>query len=335
VTEDIATALGRHLSHQLAYNVEPQVICVSERSYSRMTILEVDLGSHCQRYRAKTVRYRDRGPTTSAEMARSEFHTLSRLYEELKYSSYGTVPRPVLLLPQSGTLVTEEASGANLRTIIRMASRFRPRRRTLDHLASLCQKAGEWLAAMHSTTASEVEIFSFARKSEEVDRLVATCTAQGLPAPITSRVQRYLRREAQRPDLPLQLVLKHDDFIPSNMLIRSDGRLIVLDFASAVTGPPHRDPVSFTAYLDYIRADPRYRGRTIRLLKEAFWRGYGTNRAQPDDPIFRIHLLEDILGMYRSLPTVVPRRLSRPLVMALWRRWIVRLASELLDQEAM
>jgi len=325
-------ASGRdHLGTDGAYRAA--VVATEERPESTLRRIRLGDGSRSRHFYLKTVRATPE--TTAAQVAAvtTEYRVLATLHEHFRSLSPLSVVKPIACLPEGLSLLTEETVGRPLNLVLAGTNPLRGAGNLRRH-ADLCRLAGAWLRHFQAITATP------SRARYDVAEILGYCEARvqlmlsrpesGLDLDTALAVERHVRRLASRVgSAELELVGRHNDFRPANML--TDGRsLTVLDFTGFTSGPPLYDFMKFWLKLEDLSQGLFPRRRRAAALQAAFREGYGpVDLGTPLAELLRYAYAVDKLseGVDPALPR--PPWSRRP-VMAQWRRsqrqWLRRMA---------
>jgi hypothetical protein len=226
----------------------------------------------------------------------NEFRILCELESALGEVLSRSIPRPLLLLENEGTIVFTFVPGVPFDRLLRQYANVVTApfnivgARALDRHA---HRIGDWLRAFHNATAVSDQAFDNSRFSEELDSLIAKCALQGLQSSALNKVRdEALRQSANTSGSPMPAALTHGDFLPQNILLE-EGEPGVIDFASATgSAPVYLDLAHFVGYLLILSRKPLYHEKTIESVIGEFCEGY---RTPLDLSVFRLYVLRAIL----------------------------------------
>ena len=227
---------------------------------------------------------------------KGEFETLTTLQNRLDASLSETIPRPLLLLENEGTIVFTFVPGMPLDKLIRMHANaltanlnpFGVRR-----LGRAVFRVGAWLKSFHTETAIEVQKFDHAQFSSEFDTAIAKCEPlRVLNLRIEALRDSALRLSESAEGTDVRFAATHGDFLPQNILL-DHGRPGVIDFASSyLSGPVYTDLAHFVGYLSILGRKPLYARRPIERTIRAFVDGYGQDT---NHTVLRLYVARAIL----------------------------------------
>lgn len=262
----------------------------------------------------KILKPRGTGPDAVASadrMLRREYRATLALYGAIGQAGPLRAVRPIAWLPEHRALVTEEASG-------------RPLRHWLGSTGDLTRSmaaVGAWIRLYQSIggPAGQIELTDV---REYVDARLRRLQGRILTAAdrehALRRVDAFTAASGVR---AVRSVPIHADLTPDNVLVDDEGRLTVLDFTMAKTGPEYHDLSHFYFHLELIGGRGG-RSESIRGLQGALLRGYSA-ALTADDPLFRLLLLQHaVCHVAQMAERRVPvlDRAYRWLIRRRWRR---------------
>lgn len=227
---------------------------------------------------------------------RNEFRILGELENALGVTIARTIPRPLLVLEEEGTIVFTFVPGVPFDRLLRQYANVVTAPFNIVGAKALDRHAhsiGRWLRAFHNATAVNDQPFDNSRFSEELSSLVTKCATQGLQDPALNVVRdEALRQSAKASGKPIPAAITHGDFLPQNILLE-DGEPGVIDFASATrSASVYLDLAHFVGYLLILSRKPLYHEKTIEGVIGEFCRGY---QRRLDLSVFRLYVLRAIL----------------------------------------
>jgi hypothetical protein len=226
----------------------------------------------------------------------NEFRILRELEDALGEPLSRTIPRPLLLLENEGTIVFTLVPGIPFDRLLRQHANVLTARlnivgaRALDRHA---HRIGQWLCAFHDATAVPDQSFDHSRFCAELDSLIAKCASRGLEHADLPRIRQEAHAQsASASGTPIPAAATHGDFLPQNILLE-DGQPGIIDFASCSrSSPVYVDLAHFVGYLLILSRKTLYDDKTIESVIEEFWKGYA-NKLDPT--ILRLYVLRAIL----------------------------------------
>ena len=235
--------------------------------------------------------------------------------------------RPIACFPDDLTVVTEEAPGVNLHSLIRRDARCWRGTSSLARLSAHCESAGVWLRHFQEITAQDRRTaFPSPLFLERLRAELDACVSIGLPRAEASRIVGFCTDQLSRVGArEFSVVGVHPDFQPDNVLVSGSG-VSVLDFASFQHGLACSDVARFLASLEFFSRTPMYREPHMRQLMRAFFDGYGAKESG-DGPLLEVAIVRAfarVVSSVRSWSYVLPiGRLAR------WRAvaFLVRLGA--------
>jgi Phosphotransferase enzyme family len=267
--------------------------------------------------------------TKTMERVRRDFETTKFFYDQLRrFPGYSTV-RPVVCFPDSLATVTEESPGQNFRDLIVQKAKWYPRRLTLEELAGHCYRSGKWLQIFQGI--SRANLNGRLRPDDLLDdvdhrlKRLLTQPRSGFSSQLRRQILNYLENQvALVNDSELDLAGIHADFSPSNIVINGN-EIVVLDFATYRTGSIYQDLTYFARYLENFLHKPVFRPKTIAMLQEAFFNGYGEN-VDPTSSICKIfkirHVVCHLVGILDPAGCPLHERLFNGRIARRYIRWL-------------
>lgn len=245
-----------------------------------------------------------------------EYQASSALYGALRDSTDLGALRPIACLPAHRAIVTAEVAGRPLSTVLVRAD-LSP-----DELAQIGERIGRWTRTYQQLgpAADRVELTD---RREYIDERLRALEGEILTREDRAEVLAHCDRLFdQIGSTFVDAVQIHADLTPANVIIDTDGRVTVLDFAMAKTGTRLHDlsHLYFHLALGAVRR-PR-RAALLQLVQRAAIRGYDPGTS-PRDPLFRLMLWQHAvchvaLLAERRLPIVGP--MYRLFVRSRWRQ---------------
>lgn len=159
-----------------------------------------------------------------------------------------TVPRPIGLIEQYGTVAMEWVDAPKLSTLL-----FR-HYYSLSRRRKIVTYAARWLRWFHDYSDRKRESYDSRIILRKIDKSVSNISGdQAGPDPLFESCFRLLEKESEKFDgLKLDHAVIHGDFTPNNLLLDHD-RVIGMDFLALERGAVTRDICRFLVYLDIYR----------------------------------------------------------------------------------
>jgi len=232
----------------------------------------------------------------ASKSIQEEFRILGELESALGEPLSRTIPRPLLLLENEGTIIFSYVPGVRFDRLLRQHANVLTGRinvvgaRALDRHAN---RIGHWLRSFHNATAVSDLNFDHTRFSAELDSLLTKCASRGLQKSALSRIgEAALQHSASTSGSPMPAAATHGDFLPQNILLQDDQPGII-DFASCSrSGPVFVDLAHFVGYLLILSRKTLYDEKTIESVIEEFLKGYARDL---NSKLFRLYVLRAIL----------------------------------------
>ena len=227
---------------------------------------------------------------------RNEFRILGELESALGETLSRTIPRPLLVLENEGTIVFTFVPGVPFDRLLRQYANVVTAPFNIVGAKALDRHAhriGRWLRAFHDATAVSDQAFDNSGFSEELNSMITKCATLGLQSSALDKVRdEALRQSAKSSGKPIPAAITHGDFLPQNILLEA-GEPGVIDFASATrSAPVYLDLAHFVGYLLILSRKPLYHEKTIESVITEFCEGY---QKQLDLSAFRLYVLRAIL----------------------------------------
>lgn len=185
------------------------------------------------------------------------------------------IPAPLGHSVGDRTLVVEEVAGQRMDSFVNWTWQGRRKARSVE--AAMLQ-AGTWLRTAHDSSFQGYETVGV---SEAVDAVMVLARRKKVEiAPYAGpalKVLEITRRDLNpRTSLRVPVALSHGDFsLPNLIWDDASKHLWVIDFEHSSHRPIVHDLCTLIATLRYRLLLPFTSPRVVRLLEEAFWRGYG------------------------------------------------------------
>jgi aminoglycoside phosphotransferase (APT) family kinase protein len=232
----------------------------------------------------------------ASKSIQEEFRILRELESQLGEPLSRTIPRPLLLLENEGTIIFSYVPGVPFDRLLRQhANVFTGRlnvvgARALDRHAN---RIGHWLRSFHNATTVSDLNFDHTRFLAELDSLLAKCASRGLQNSDRTRIrEEAIQYSANASGSPMPAAATHGDFLPQNILLEDDQPGII-DFASCSrSGPVFVDLAHFVGYLLILSRKPLYDEKTVESVIAEFLKGYARDL---NLKIFRLYVLRAIL----------------------------------------
>lgn len=234
----------------------------------------------------KVSRPRDATPEEAARVQRflmREYRATCSLRDALDGRTDVGALQPIALIPEANAIVTEEVSGQPLGALVRRA------RRPEASLRESFRRVGCWVR-LYQRLDSPAGIIDLSERRAYLDERLSLLEGRILTP--TERRDVLAGVDALRSEAgagPISAVPIHADLTPMNVVIGTDGRVTVLDFAMAKTGTPLHDLAHMHFHLSLAAA----RRPNRRSLFEAFQRdllvGYDSTLTAAD-PLFQLML---------------------------------------------
>jgi len=325
------TADGLRYFGHAAVSVEP--IRLVDRPFSTLLQIRVSGARRFGEAFVKILKPRSNTPDQIASMRRNvleDFEMTRRVHTRLAAYPGLTAVRPIACFPEDLAIVTEDAPGDTLATLLSRRAAGVPRETTVDELATVLRQVGSWLSAAQAVLSEDGDVKIDALRAY-LDRRLDDLEQHGqfrLSRTGRAAIERYRDRlmSALGAELPSGWI--HADFCPEN-IIAGDGTITVLDFTMAKRGTIYHDVAHLYLQLDAMTSKPWFTSRVIgrcqRELLHAFEPGL-----DPERPLFALMLLQHVICHLVELQAPKGSPIARLYASRLHRRhrdWLTRVAS--------
>jgi hypothetical protein len=238
----------------------------------------------------KMFKPRRSGPEELAQLRRfveREYRATLRLHRAFTERPGLNALRPLALLPDHLTIVTEQVQGRTLDQVLRQSLwGAGPRAAAV----AAAERVGAWVRTYQEVTAVEGAL-SLDERREYLDVRLVKLTSTMLTAGDRALALGVFDQLAARVNPPAPpLVAIHADLTPTNIMVGTDGRVTILDFAMAKSGARHHDLSHLFFHLSRLswrRLMPDHVADVQRALLRSF-----DPAASAFDPLFALMLLQ-------------------------------------------
>lgn len=210
-----------------------------------------------------------------AETVSREFRAIQIVWA-LAGQRLNGLPKPLMVLPEAGIMVTEKLSGIPLSKVLtRQANCVMAVFRTAN-VCDIARSVGRWLSQFHEATRQPDLVHDPKAFDHEITFQLEDCVRRGLGAAAAQDICRSASKASGLVDgRPLPAAARHGDFTARNILI--DGtRIGVVDFENFVERDTiYEDLGKFVAYLALLQGRPGYSRSAINAAARCFLAGYG------------------------------------------------------------
>jgi len=283
---DILNELEKELSKKLLWKIsDKRVIYLEKKPGNKLVKIKIHLADG--RKKVIWVKFNKAlfiDPERGREKGQREYETLQQLnagfnhYEDKK--RFGVL-KPLVFLPVSGGVVTENFPGRTLYKILLKRCTYLNIPGWAELTDCLCN-CGQWLARLHQITLQRKTI-----KGDELDLLQPEAIERdftllrkiGLERDTLRRVGHYLEEHLHEvKSLTLDEVGHHSDLSFRNLLVGPKGEIIGSDFENfRVSSWSFHSLALFLVYLQTLAKYPLIAPTKIRNLGQAFLKGYRSN----------------------------------------------------------
>jgi Ser/Thr protein kinase RdoA (MazF antagonist) len=223
-----------------------------------------------------------------------------QLYRALDGTDGLSVVKPVACYPHLLAIVTEEAPGRTLLTVLEQSARWWPTTAEMRALSRDLARLGLWIRRLQErspqgancASAEDIRTYIDVRLRRLAENKVAAFSHTDREA-VLARVEDQLNAVTA---VDLQAVSVHADLALSNVLV-SGSRITVLDFAMAGTGTRCLDITHVYHQLDLLTLKPTFRRKVVRHLQMAVLEGFG-EAGLDFTPLFQVMLLQHTVCHY-------------------------------------
>jgi Ser/Thr protein kinase RdoA (MazF antagonist) len=257
-----------------------------EGPYSTVLRVRVRTGASTTYAYVKVSRPRGEGPEETARLQRfllREYRATRALNDALGARHDVGALRPLAFLPEFNAIVTEEVSGEPLAALVKRA------RRADSALLESFHRVGRWLR-MYQGMEEPSALVDLAERRAYLDDRLALLVGRIITPATRAEVLAHidpLRRELDGRRIPAVLI--HADLTLTNVMVGTDGRVTVLDFAMAKTGTPVHDLAHMHFHLSLAAGRRMRRTALYAELQRALLAGYDPELSA-GDPLFRLML---------------------------------------------
>lgn len=257
-----------------------------------------------------------------AESAIREYKAIQTVWTLVGQSLDG-LPKPLMVVPEAGLVVTGKLSGILLsRVLARQANCVMAGFQT-KNICEIIRRVGSWLSRFHEATRQPNLAYDTKAFDLDITKQLKGCVRTGLEAAAAQEISRLALRASRLVDgKPLPAAGRHGDFLARNILIDGE-RICVVDFENFV----ERDTIyeelgRFVAHLAILQARPGYSRSAINTATRYFLSGYGSSA---DRNLVDLFALKAAVRMFAHRGT---RRMARFLGFNyLYTKQLVRLSA--------
>jgi hypothetical protein len=255
-------------------------IC-SFNAFIKLFKLEEDGLDHLERMQQRVIR---------------DFAATTRAYNGLKAYPGLSAVRPIACFPDELAIVTEQAFGETLESLLRRQAAWQPDECALDLMSTICERIGAWIKAFQGIATDESRL-----SLEEMRRYIDVRLSKlvrsnrvGFTESDRERLLSYFDKCCEEvSDDDLSGVPIHADLSPGNLLVHGTD-VTALDFAMAKTGTIYHDLAHLFLHIEYLNAKPWFKRRVTTQLQKALLRGFDLPQ-KPNQSMFRLALLQHIV----------------------------------------
>ncbi len=259
-----------------------EIISILHRSFSTIVHIGVKTdSSDYYRLVAKRVVHHDINKTITDKenQATVEFNILQELYPKFLEVEGCSVPRPIIVMPETETYIMEYVAGMQLTDEYKYARYFSSKKNynSLKEHMFLC---GRWLKHFHQCTGlTKGDINSLhgvINRCESRLKLIEQIPHLRCPKNLYSKVMGFIKNQySYLLNQDILLSGRHSDFTPFNIIAGSFG-ICVIDFMGYGKDAIPVDLLKMMVYLEDEIQSITSSPKRIECIKECFIKGYGT-----------------------------------------------------------
>jgi Phosphotransferase enzyme family len=188
------------------------------------------------------------------------------------------LPKPLMVLPEAGLMVTEKVSGIPLSQVLARRTNYVMAVFRAANVCDITRGVGGWLSQFHEATRQPALAHDAKAFDREVTSQLEGCVRRGLGGAAAQDIFRAASRASGLVDgQPLPAAARHGDFTARNILIDGE-RIGVVDFENFVERDTiYEDLGKFVAYLAMLQGRPGYSRVAVNAAAQCFLRGYGSS----------------------------------------------------------
>jgi hypothetical protein len=188
------------------------------------------------------------------------------------------LPKPLMVLPEAGLMVTEKLSGIPLSQVLSRQTNCVMAVFRTANVCDITRRVGGWLSQFHEATRQPALAHDAKAFDREVTSQLEGCVRRGLGAAAAQEIFRAASRTSGLVDgKPLPAAARHGDFTARNILIDGE-RIGVVDFENFVERDTiYEDLGKFVAYLAMLQGRPGYSRAAVNAAARCFLSGYGSS----------------------------------------------------------
>jgi tRNA A-37 threonylcarbamoyl transferase component Bud32 len=230
-----------------------------------------------------------------AETVRREFKAIQIVWA-LAGQRLDGLPKPLMVLPEAGLMVTEKVSGIPLSKVLARQTNCVMAVFRTANVCDIARRVGGWLSQFHEVTRQPALAHDAKAFDREVTSQLEGCVSRGLGAAAAQEIFRAASKASGLVDgKPLPAAARHGDFTARNILIDSE-RIGVVDFENFVERDTiYEDLGKFVAYLALLQGRPGYSRAAINAAARCFLSGYGSS---DDGKLVRLFALKAAVRMF-------------------------------------
>jgi hypothetical protein len=281
ILEEVRAGVAEFLAREENLRLDAlEVTAHHPRPFSTVRFLRARSDGQERRLVMKTIAHHPQNEAIRerANQAVVQHDILGLLYPRFQHIRNCAVPRPILVLPERETLVTEFIEGTVLADDLHAARYFASPVR-FDQLRDAYLHCGRWLKhfqAFTGTRSAGLEALEETlRRTDYRLTLIENADDRRCPKDLPNQVRRLLLdQRAELAGQPVPVSGCHGDFGPWNVL-RTPHGIAVLDFFGYQDSPIAEDLVGFLLAIEQERKCLTADARRLDLLRDAVLEGVG------------------------------------------------------------
>lgn len=253
----------------------------SFNAFIKLFKLEEDSSEHLGRMQQRVIR---------------DFAATSRAYHGLKAHPGLSAVRPIACFPEELAIVTEQALGETLESLLKRRAAWQPDEDVLEVMSTVCERIGAWIKAFQEIAKDDSRMLLEDIRQYIDVRLCKLVRSNrvGFTESDRGRLLSYFDKCGEEvSDEDLSGVPIHADLSPGNLLVHGTD-VTALDFAMAKTGTIYHDLAHLFLHIEYLNAKPWFKRRVTARLQKALLRGFDLAQ-EPNHPMFKLALLQHIV----------------------------------------
>ncbi len=278
-------SVNEELSRLLGSNIKLIFQKRINRTLSTVVFFSVNKGGRDYRFILKRCIPSEWDAAIKGRTISAEYEVLCDLYEKFERFNGGSVPKPVLFLPEHDVLVMEAYELPSLLSDMKCLRHFSPRRPFVE-LQKMCVHTGAWLKHLQDISLTQKDSLNVLApiteecqgRIDEIDNSGSDMVPTDFSVCLADQLESY-KSQLSGKEVPVCGV--HGDFSPQNIL-HSPERIVVIDLFTYHEGPVCYDVIDFLLFLKIRTRSPIQSRKRIDALMNSFMVGYGEKKELPE-----------------------------------------------------